>query len=161
MQKIRDIARRCRLAQPFEQWCIAYAATASWKEVHPSLRELLAHTFSGWIQSRINEKANKVWRDAALRNNVSQKVALTSLWELLTSGGVIEEFERDDIQDDGEGATEENQVCTSTQQMGSNAASTPAKRNRRMRLRRTRGWKSSTASQEMKARPSILKANSC
>ena len=110
MQKIRDIARRCRLAQPFEQWCIAYAATASWKEVHPSLRELLAHTFSGWIQSRINEKANKVWRDSVHRTNQSQKATLTTLWEKLSSSGVIEEFERDEITDDEEEATVENQI---------------------------------------------------
>lgn len=70
--KISGIVKRCRLQQPFQLWCIALAASASWTSVDPRLRDLLANSFSGWVQSRINEKGNKILRDAATRDNASK-----------------------------------------------------------------------------------------
>lgn len=70
------MANRCRLNQPFMLWCIALAATSQWSEVAAtSLKAVLARTFSGWTQSRINEKANKVLRDSQTRDNASKAVA--------------------------------------------------------------------------------------
>ena len=93
-QKVKDIVHRCRLHRPFEQWCIAYAAQASWRDVPRQMCHLLRDTFRGWIQSRVNEKANKVWRDAANRDSASKFLALEGLWERLTSKDVLGEFER-------------------------------------------------------------------
>lgn len=97
-QKIADIVRRCRLSHPFEQWCICFAAQARWNGVHPELLRLLQDTFSGWTQSRLNEKANKVWRDACNRHSVNRKPGLTYLWDQLTQQRVLQEFEREEVQ---------------------------------------------------------------
>jgi hypothetical protein len=70
--KVNDMVRRCRLVQPFHLWCIAFAATSQWHDVSDALRQLLERTFSGWVQTRINEKANKVLRDSQTRDNASK-----------------------------------------------------------------------------------------
>ena len=56
---------------PYHLWCIAFAATSQWADVRQELLLLLERTFSGWVQSRINEKGNKAIRDA-YRDNVSK-----------------------------------------------------------------------------------------
>ena len=99
-QKIKDMVTRCRLGHPFEQWCIAYAAQASWRDVPTALHGLLTDTFSGWTQSRINEKANKVWRDACNRDNASGVVGSVGLWEKLSTQNVLGEFGRSEISSD-------------------------------------------------------------
>ena len=68
---IAKIVQRCRLGQPLLLWCIAYAATSQWIAVDPRLRLWLRRVFSGWLQTRVNEKANKVWRDTQ-RDNASK-----------------------------------------------------------------------------------------
>ena len=88
---------RCRLGHGFEQWCIAYAAEDKWKAVPAELHRLLQDTFSGWIQTRVNEKANKVWRDAEHRDNPSKIVAMCTLWEKLTAREVLGEFARAEV----------------------------------------------------------------
>lgn len=97
MQKIKSIVVNCRLGQAFEQWCIAYAAQARFQTVPEDLRCLIRDTFSGWTQSRVNEKANKVWRDLGNRANASGIVANMALWEKLTEADVAGEFERQEI----------------------------------------------------------------
>ena len=91
---------KCRLRRAFEQWCIAFAAQASWRDVSKELLGLLTDAFSGWIQSRINEKANKVWRDACRRDNASGIVRMMRLWEKLTDQGVLGEFGREEVESD-------------------------------------------------------------
>ena len=71
MVKVSDMVNRCRLTNPFHLWCIAFAATSQWTEVRQELRLLLERTFACWVQSRINEKGNKVIRDAH-RDNASK-----------------------------------------------------------------------------------------
>ena len=75
--KISKIRKRCRLNHAFEMWCIAFAAISQWLMVNEHLDRLLRRTFSGWHQTRINEKGNKVLRDAARTDNAS-KVAMMS-----------------------------------------------------------------------------------
>ena len=97
MQKIKGIVTNCRLGHAFEQWCIAYAAQASFKSVPNDLHDLSRDTFSGWTQTRVNEKANKVWRDIGNRSNASGIVAMMALWEKLTDADVAGEFVRNEI----------------------------------------------------------------
>ena len=97
MQKIKDIVLRCRLGHPFEQWCIAFAAQASWKSVPEELSRLLHDTFSGWTHTRVNEKANKVWREVGLRESISGVVGTATLWEKLTANNVLGEFSHQEI----------------------------------------------------------------
>ena len=97
MQKIADIVSRCRLRHAFEQICIAFAATSQFKEVPAQLESLLTDTFSGWSQTRVNEKANKVWRDTESRGGSSGEVATMRLWEKLTADNVVGEFEREEV----------------------------------------------------------------
>lgn len=97
MQKIKGIVTNCRLGHAFEQWCIAYAAQARFKSVPDDLGRLIKDTFSGWNQTRVNEKANKVWRDVGNRANASGIVAMVALWEKLTHAEVLGEFERQEI----------------------------------------------------------------
>ena len=98
--KIKTIVSNCRLGNAFMQWCIAYAAQSNFAAVPDQLRRLLRDTFSGWTQSRINEKANKVWRDLGNRANASGIASMTALWEKLTDAGVLDEFERTEISTD-------------------------------------------------------------
>ena len=54
------------------------------------------------MQSRINEKANKVWRDTA-RHTANGKVSFQQLWADLTTKEIFGEFERTEIELDGQG----------------------------------------------------------
>jgi hypothetical protein len=96
--KIKAIVERSRLSHPFEQWCIAYAATSQWKDVAPPLLSLLKDTFQGWTQTRVNEKANKVWRDVGNRDNASGVASSVTLWDKLTTLNVLAEFGRNEIE---------------------------------------------------------------
>ena len=60
------IVKKCRLRQPFYLWCIVFAAKARWRDVLPSLRRMVLNHFRTWMQTRINEKGNKVIRDSVL-----------------------------------------------------------------------------------------------
>jgi hypothetical protein len=82
------------------QWCIAYAASARFQAVPDELRRLIRDTFSGWVQTRVNEKANKVWRDLGNRANASGIAGFPALWEKLTDADVLGEFERVEISAD-------------------------------------------------------------
>lgn len=104
MLKIKNMVNNCRLGNAFMQWCIALAAQSQFKAVPGELRRLIRDTFSGWIQSRVNEKANKVWRDLGDRANASGMPSKAALWEKLTDENVLMgEFEREEITDDGLG----------------------------------------------------------
>jgi len=96
-QKIKEIVDGCRLGHAFEQWCIAYAAQTSFQSVPDGLHRLIRDTFSGWTQSRVNEKANKVWRDRGRTENASGICGQMALWESLTAGHVFDEFQRTEI----------------------------------------------------------------
>ena len=74
-QTLKKCADRCRLNLLFVQWCIAYCASTNWTFVPHAMTELLATTFSGWLQSRIIENGNKSLRRMEQRNVA--KVAAT------------------------------------------------------------------------------------
>ena len=70
---IGGIVARCRLQQPYHLWAIALAAPSQFAlPMHPKLLELVQLSFRSWGQTRINEKANKVLRDAERRDNASK-----------------------------------------------------------------------------------------
>ena len=90
MAKISGMVKRCRLMNPFHLWCIAFAATSQWTDVRQELLLLLERTFSGWVQSRINEKGNKAIRDAHRDNASKVNSILGSGVDAELSDGVIE-----------------------------------------------------------------------
>ena len=50
---------------------IAYGASQDWATVPAGLQEIANVIGTAWIQSRINEKGNKVMRDSEQRDNRS------------------------------------------------------------------------------------------
>ena len=90
MAKVIAMVKRCRLMNIFHLWCIAFAATSQWTKVRKELRFLLERTFSGWVQSRINEKGNKAIRDAHRDNASKVNSILGSGVDAELSDGVIE-----------------------------------------------------------------------
>ena len=115
IQKIANIVARCRLGHAFEQICIAFAASSQFKEVRPQLKALLVDTFSGWTQTRVNEKASKVWRDLEQRQTSNGEMATVRLWEKLTSDNVVGEFERAEVQVESGAASTSDQACEMNQ----------------------------------------------
>ena len=57
------------------QTVIAFAAACEFRTASSQLKQFLLSIFRTWLQSRINEKANKVLRDSDRKKNAS-KVAL-------------------------------------------------------------------------------------
>ena len=96
--KVKQMVENCRLGHAFMQWCIAFAASARFRAVPDELRRVIRDTFSGWIQTRVNEKANKVWRDLGNRANASGVASDMALWEKLTDQDVFGEFERQEVE---------------------------------------------------------------
>ena len=70
--KIAHMVKRCRLQQPYMLWCIAFAMQTNFATVCPALKDMLERVFVGWVQTRINEKANKVLRDSQNRESSSK-----------------------------------------------------------------------------------------
>ena len=66
------MVKNSRLNSPFVLIMIAYAQAADWGTPPLPMREMISAAFSGWIQSRINEKGNKVCRDCETRGNMSK-----------------------------------------------------------------------------------------
>lgn len=71
---IKKLVADSRLNAPFMWWCIAFAQTADFVTATDPLMELVRSTFEGFLQSYINEKANKVLRDTECRANASKVV---------------------------------------------------------------------------------------
>ena len=69
---LSDMAERCCLARPFQQWMIAFALTTDFEKPTLQLIEMASAMGQSWLQSRINEEGNKIMRDAQHRNNASQ-----------------------------------------------------------------------------------------
>ena len=67
--RVKTAVSRCRLQQPFYQWCLGLAASSQFGEVIAPLASMLRDTFAGWVQSRVCEKANKVLRESEKQQN--------------------------------------------------------------------------------------------
>ena len=64
------------------QTVIAFAAAGNFLAASSQLKEFLLSIFRTWLQSRINENANKVLRESEKKKNAS-KVALFVAFSLL------------------------------------------------------------------------------
>ena len=71
---VKKLVHDSRLNAPFMWWCIAFAQTVDFVTTTDPLMELVKSTFEGFLQSYINEKANKVIRDTEHRANASKVV---------------------------------------------------------------------------------------
>ncbi len=65
------MVERSRLNLPFMLFMIAYAASTGFTTVPQGMRDMLVAWRRGWLQSRVNEKGNKVLRDHEQRDNAS------------------------------------------------------------------------------------------
>ena len=72
MPKVMKMAKRCILNQPFQQWCIAFAASVDFAYPPKQLVEMIRAFCTSWLQSRINEQGNKVLRDGEAKDNSSK-----------------------------------------------------------------------------------------
>jgi hypothetical protein len=61
---LQKMANRSVLGQPLMQWVIAFAAAEDFNSASSQLMELVRAIFQTWLQSRINEQANKILRDS-------------------------------------------------------------------------------------------------
>ena len=77
--KVQRMVRRSKLGQPVMLHAIAYALSTDFAEVPKGLRGLADAIFASQLQSRINEKGNKVLREAGKRGPLSQ-VALIPIY---------------------------------------------------------------------------------
>ena len=71
-------------------WCIAFAQSVDFVAATDPLMELVTSTFEGFLQSYINEKANKVMRDAECRANASKVVYYSAQSKPFTSDGDVQ-----------------------------------------------------------------------
>jgi hypothetical protein len=83
---LKKLAESCKLNLLFVQWCIAYCASTGWMSVPPPMMELLVATFSGFLQSRIIENANKELRlrEHANRSKVGLFVGVRSFYQYVS-----------------------------------------------------------------------------
>ncbi|MCP4242917.1 MAG: hypothetical protein GY772_20380 [bacterium] len=65
------MVKRCVLRQPWQQWCIAFAACVNFTHPPQALREMVSALWEGWLQSRINEQGNKILREGERKDNSS------------------------------------------------------------------------------------------
>ena len=65
------VERSC-LNAPFCLFNIAYGISTGWREAPQAMLDLIKGVFSGLIQSRIIEKANKVLRECETRESNSK-----------------------------------------------------------------------------------------
>ena len=70
--KIRLYAFRSALNRPFNQWMMAYAASAKFEYVPAQMMEMIQAFAGSWTQSRINELANKILREMECKTNLSK-----------------------------------------------------------------------------------------
>ena len=62
--KVQRMVRRSKLGQPVMLHAIAHALSTDFAEVPKALMDLADAIFASQLQSRVNEKGNKVLREA-------------------------------------------------------------------------------------------------
>jgi len=99
------MVERSRLNLPFMLFMIAYAASSQFTTVPQGMRDMLDAWRRGWLQSRVNEKGNKVLRDSENRDNASKVQRMLMLWDKLQASQLLEEFGRHEVEQTSEEAT--------------------------------------------------------
>lgn len=77
---LKKAAERSVLGQVVMQWAIAFAAATNFKSASSQLKQLVQRIFGTWLQSRINEQANKVLRDSE-RSKRANKAVLACTYD--------------------------------------------------------------------------------
>ncbi len=85
---IQAMVKRCILEQPLMQWCMAFSACVDFTHPPKQLLEIVQALFGGWLQSRINEQANKILRDGERTDNAS-KVSPSFRASVFRGGGGV------------------------------------------------------------------------
>ena len=69
--KVQRMVRRSRLSHPVMLHAIAHALSTDFAAVPKGLMDMADAIFASQLQSRINEKGNKVLREAEMRDAIS------------------------------------------------------------------------------------------
>ena len=76
LPRLKKMTARSRFGSPLMMFCAAYAASTGFTHAPEPMLKLVRHVFEGFLQSRINEKANKVLRDSETRENASKAAGI-------------------------------------------------------------------------------------
>ena len=85
--KVQRMVRRSKLGQPVMLHAIAHALSTDFAAVPKGLMDMADAIFASQLQSRINEKGNKVLREAEERDAMSQ-VAHVPIYAVSTYGHI-------------------------------------------------------------------------
>ena len=70
------MAARSELARPFQLWAIGVLSACSYPPHGvPKFTEMMRRKFSAWNNSRVNEEANKLWKDGQ-RDSTSKVIGI-------------------------------------------------------------------------------------
>lgn len=97
LPETKKLAERAPFNQTLLQWCIVFGRLGEWKVVTPQLKHLAQALFAGFAQSKVNEDANKMYRDAEVRGNASKVIKMMRLWEIPTMQKLLSQYKRPEI----------------------------------------------------------------
>ena len=86
--KAQRMVRRSKLGQPVMLHAIAYALSTDFAAVPKGLMDMADAIFASQLQSRINEKGNKVLREAEMRDALSH-VAHSPIYVVSTYDHIV------------------------------------------------------------------------
>ena len=86
--KVQRMVRRSKLGQPAMLHAIAYALSTDFAEVPTVLLDMADAIFAPQLQSRVNEKGNKVLREAEMRDALSH-VAHSPIYVVSTYDHIV------------------------------------------------------------------------
>ena len=86
--KVQRMVRRSKLGHPVMLHAIAYALSTDFAEVPKALLDMADAIFASQLQSRINEKGNKVLREAEMRDALSH-VAHSPIYVVSTYDHIV------------------------------------------------------------------------
>ena len=86
--KVQRMVRRSKLGQPVMLHAIAHALSTDFAAVPKGLMDMADAIFASQLQSRINQKGNKVVREAEQRDALSQ-VAHYPIYVVSTYGHIV------------------------------------------------------------------------
>ena len=86
--KVHRMVRRSKLGHPVMLHAIAHALSTDFAEVPKALLDMADAIFASQLQSRINEKGNKVLREAEMRDALSH-VAHSPIYVVSTYDHIV------------------------------------------------------------------------